>query len=363
LKYGPGYGEHKFDMIPIGAVEGPYHVSVCESPGAWDAFTGVRSEHIYYRWEWQRVVSSTFGHAHHYLQAVNSDNNVVGVLPLFELKSALFGHYALSLPFVNYGGIIADDDSARDSLLSHCEKLGARKNLSHILLRESKESRTPWHCEQHKITMLMDLPENPELLWKDLGSKRRAQIKRPGKEGAYAKIGRLELLNDFYRVFTRNMRDLGTPVYGISWFRNILEAFPVETHLVIVYLNDLPVAAAFLIRHGSQMEIPWASSLREANRFGVNMLLYWEVLKFSIEQGAQRFDFGRSSKDANTYRFKKQWGSEPHQLFWYNWTPAGKEVPKLNPQNSKYAKVIEVWKKLPLPVANILGPIIVKYLP
>jgi serine/alanine adding enzyme len=350
-------------MIREGNEKDPIRVSVCQSPEAWEAFTKNRSEHIYYRWEWQRVVSSTFGHAHHYLQAVNSENELVGVLPLFELKSVLFGHYALSLPFVNYGGILADDDFARDALLTHCEKLGATKNLSHILLRESKESSTSWHCEQHKITMLMDLPDNPEILWRELGSKRRAQIKRPGKEGAYAKIGHVELLNDFYRVFTRNMRDLGTPVYGKSWFRNILEAFPVETHLVIVYLNDSPVAAAFLIRHGGQMEIPWASSLREANRFGVNMLLYWDVLKYSIEQGAERFDFGRSSKDASTYRFKKQWGSEPQQLFWYNWTPVGKDIPKLDPQNSKYARAIELWKKLPLPLANILGPSIVKYLP
>tara|TARA_R110001592_G_scaffold126336_1_gene337499 strand:+ start:137255 stop:138307 length:1053 start_codon:yes stop_codon:yes gene_type:complete len=350
-------------MIQNDEVKTPYQVSVCDSPEAWDAFTRVRSEHLYYRWEWQRVVSSSFGHAHHYLQALNSDNELVGALPLFELKSRLFGHYALSLPFVNYGGILADDDSARDALLGYCEQLGNSKSLSHILLRESAEASTPWDCDQHKITMLMDLPDDPELLWKELGSKRRAQIKRPGKEGAVAKVGQVELLDDFYRVFAHNMRDLGTPVYGKSWFRNILQAFPAETHLVIVYLNEKPVAAAFLIRHGSQMEIPWASSLREANRFGVNMLLYWEVLKFSIEQGAKRFDFGRSSKDASTYRFKKQWGSEPHQLYWYNWAPAGKEAPKLDPQNSKYARAIEMWKKLPIPVANLLGPRIVKYLP
>ena len=130
-------------MIPNSNVRDPYQVSVCESPEAWDAFTRVRSEHMYYRWEWQRVVSSTFGHAHHYLQAVNSEKELVGVLPLFELKSRLFGHYALSLPFVNYGGSLADDDSARDALLRHCEKLGGSKGLSHILLRESKGPAQP----------------------------------------------------------------------------------------------------------------------------------------------------------------------------------------------------------------------------
>ena len=95
----------------------------------------------------------------------------------------------------------------------------------------------------------------------------------------------------------------------------------------------------------------------------VRAWLYWEVLKYSIEQGCTTFDFGRSSKDSNTYRFKKQWGAEAQQLHWYNWVPSGQSTPKLDPSNSKYTRAIEMWRKLPLPVANLLGPHIVRSLP
>ena len=111
------------------------------------------------------------------------------------------------------------------------------------------------------------------------------------------------------------------------------------------------------------MEIPWASSLREFNRFSVNMLLYWESLSYSIEQGCQFFDFGRSNKDAPTYRFKKQWGAEEKQLHWYQWTPEGEEAVRLDPQNSKFSLATKAWQKLPVPIANLIGPGIVKNIP
>ena len=111
------------------------------------------------------------------------------------------------------------------------------------------------------------------------------------------------------------------------------------------------------------MEIPWASSLREFNRFSVNMLLYWESLSYSIEQGCQFFDFGRSNKDAPTYRFKKQWGAEEKQLHWYQWTPEGEEAVRLDPQNSKLSLATKAWQKLPVPIANLIGPGIVKNIP
>ncbi|MCB1858622.1 MAG: FemAB family PEP-CTERM system-associated protein [Gammaproteobacteria bacterium] len=330
---------------------------------AWDCFARKHSELVYFQWRWREVVEAAFGHRPHYLQAKNTNGDIVAILPLFELKSVLFGHFYLSLPFVNYGGILASDKRAVEAIVGYCETMGTSSGISHLLLREDKELSCEWQCEQHKVTMLLDLPDQVDTLWSQIGSKRRAQIKRPAKEGAICRFGHIELLSDFYYVFARNMRDLGTPVYGRGWFAEILKRLDRESQLALVYLNGQPVAAGFLIRHGRRMEIPWASSLREANPFGVNMLLYWEILKWSIEQGCEVFDFGRSSKDANTYRFKKQWGSQPHQLYWYNWLPAGNALPQLDPGSSKFALAIAAWQRLPVPVANLLGPGIVKYLP
>ena len=339
-------------------------VVACHDPTVWDAFVGAHSPHLYFRWKWRELTEDVFGHEHCYLTAVDAGGQIRGALPLVRLESRLFGRFALSLPFVSYGGILADSLEARAALRSACEHFLHEAKLSHVLLREPCESLMPsWTCEQHKVVMRLDLPAEADELWSAIGSKRRAQVKRPGKEGAFVKTGHVDLLDDFYRVFARNMRDLGTPVQSKLFFRRILEAFPEDTHVVVTYLQDAPVAAAFLIRHGEEMEIPWASSLREANRFGVNMLLYWEVLKFSIVRGANRFDFGRSSKDSNTLRFKRQWGAVPEQLYWYTHTPGGEAAPSLSPENSKFAAAIAVWQRLPVPLANLLGPRVVKFLP
>jgi FemAB-related protein (PEP-CTERM system-associated) len=175
--------------------------------------------------------------------------------------------------------------------------------------------------------------------------------------------GHLELLPDFYRVFARNMRDLGTPVYASGFFRAILAGLGDAAELVVVYVGAEPAAAGFLVHHRDRTEIPWASSLREWNRIGVNMQLYWSVLKSAIGRGSRQFDFGRSTVDAGTYRFKAQWGAKPRPLYWHYWLQDGRPLPGLNPANPKYALAIRAWQRLPLWLANVVGPPIVRRLP
>jgi hypothetical protein len=123
------------------------------------------------------------------------------------------------------------------------------------------------------------------------------------------------------------------------------------------------VAAAFLIGYGGRLEIPWASTIRDVNHLSINMLLYWEVLKYAIQHQYRIFDFGRSSRDSGTYFFKRQWGAHPQPLYWHYWLRGDRKLPALNPQNPKYALAINIWKHLPLFIANRLGPSVVKYLP
>ena len=339
-------------------------VILCDDGGRWDEFVSSRSPHLYFRWRWREATRAMFGHDAPYLAAVDEQDRFTGVLPLVRLESRLFGRFAVSLPLVSYGGLLADSRAARYGLVAACEDYVRDARLAHVLLRNATDvSPASWALQGNKVIMRLQLPAQADELWRAIGSKRRAQIKRPKKEGAHVRIGHSELLEDFYRVFARNMRDLGTPVQSRRFFRAILEAFPDETHLVVTYLGDRPAAAAFLVRHGSEMEIPWASSLREFNRFGVNMLLYWEVLAFSIGQGATSFDFGRSSRDSNTQRFKAQWGATPSPTHWCSWTPDGAEAPSLSPENSSFSLAIAAWQRLPVPVANLIGPRVVRYLP
>ena len=160
------------------------------------------------------------------------------------------------------------------------------------------------------------------------------------------------------------MRDLGTPVYAKGFFEHMLNSDVTESWIVCVYINGKPAAASFLLSHFQQtMEIPWASAVRDFNRISINMLLYWESLSFAIEKGFSTFDFGRSTIDSGPFRFKKQWGAEPKNLYWHYWLASGEGLPAINPDNPKYRLAIQCWQKLPVAVANVLGPPIVRHLP
>lgn len=183
------------------------------------------------------------------------------------------------------------------------------------------------------------------------------------KEGVEIVEGGIELLDEFYYVLIRNWRDLGTPLYSKRFFASILRAFPDTAYLLVVRLGSQAVASGFFLGFRDRLEIPWAASIRDYNRIAVNMALYWEGLKRAIEKGYCYFDFGRSSVDSGTYRFKRQWGAEPRQLYWNYWLRDGYEIPRITPDNPKYKMAIKAWQTLPVSVANIIGPMISKYLP
>jgi FemAB-related protein (PEP-CTERM system-associated) len=176
-------------------------------------------------------------------------------------------------------------------------------------------------------------------------------------------IGGKEYLDDFYKVYMRNMRDLGSPAHSKLLVKNILDSFPENSWIIVLRLNNKPVSAGLLLGHGNTMEIPLASTICEVNPLSMNMLLYWEALKLAIRNGYRAFDFGRSSKDAGTYRFKQQWGAQPKQLYWHYWLPENVELPRLNPDNPKYALAISIWKRIPIFITKWLGPLIVRNLP
>ncbi|MGH8309814.1 MAG: FemAB family XrtA/PEP-CTERM system-associated protein, partial [Steroidobacteraceae bacterium] len=315
------------------------------------------------RYAWRRVVRSVFGHETFYLAARGSEGDVVGVLPLVRLRSLLFGDFLVSLPYFNYGGVLAQSAGVRARLLGAANDLARRLRVSHLELRHRCSGPESWPVRTDKVAMLLRLPETPEQLWRGLTSKLRAQIKRPLREGATCVFGRAELLDEFYGVFAENMRDLGTPVYAKRLFQTMLATFPESTAIAVVRLKGRPVAAAFTLRHRDTMEVPWASSLRRANGLGVNVHLYWNLLERAVAEGLTVFDFGRSTRDSGAFRFKRQWGAEPEQLYWHYWLRDGTTVPGLSPANPKYRAAIAAWRRLPLPVANWLGPRIVKNLP
>lgn len=330
----------------------------------WDAFaTSHERGTLYHRSDWRHLIHGLFGHETHYICAKRSPEEVVGILPLVRLQSRFFGDYLVSMPYFNYGGALAINPHIENALMKNACALAGDLGSQHIEFRDIVRRSGHWPVRTDKVIMELALPDSVEELWSRLGSKVRAQIKRPTKEGMKSGQGGKELLSDFYQVFSRNMRDLGTPVYAQDFFSAILDTFSENTTILVVRHQGQPVAAGFLLGFKDRLEIPWASSLRGYNPLGVNMLLYWEALKFAIDNDYRLFDFGRSSIDSGTYRFKKQWGAQPNQLYWYYWLKPGQQVPHLTPKNPKYRLAIAVWQRLPLFVTNWIGPNVVKYLP
>ena len=317
----------------------------------------------YHTLPWRGVISTVFGHRTYYLMAKDEGGTIQGVLPLVLTKSPMFGCFLTSMAFFNYGGVLAYRADVCLTLLAAAGEIAKDVGAVHIELRQTEPIETDWPVRSRKVSMRLALPSDYEALLKAFPSKLRSQIRRAQKEGMDVRIGGEELLEDYYQVFARCMRDLGTPVYEKMFFQSIVEAFPKEARLCVVSLKGRPLASGFLYGFRSTLEIPWAASDKRFSRLAPNMLLYSAVLEFACREGFKEFDFGRSSVDSGTYRFKQQWGAHPRQLYWYYWLAAGQSLPELNPDNPKFKAAISIWQHLPLPVANLIGPHIVKYLP
>lgn len=340
-------------------------ISVSTNPvQGWDDYViSHPSSKIYHLREWSDLIKDSFGHETAFV-SLGQNGTIEGVLPLTTFSSKLWGRFAVSLPFVNYGGPLINEDFSMNKLFQYLEKFRSENQFDFIELRleQSVVGDTP--CKQHKVKFVLELPPNPEDLWTSFKAKLRSQIRRPIKEDMYAKKGGADLLEEFYRIFTINMRDLGTPPLPKGFFNDILTRFPENAFIVIVSSKDgQSVAAAFLLKYKDTFEIPWASTIRKYNRFSPNMLLYWESIQLAIEQNCRFFDFGRCSPDSGTYRFKKQWGAEEKQLYWYYILPENAKLPEINPENPKLKMFIRIWQKTPLFLTTFLGPKIIKNIP
>ena len=329
---------------------------------AWDDYVDAHpSASIYHRFVWRSIIDEVFQRQTYFFLATSGEQ-IVGVLPLVRLKSLVFGDFLVSMPYVNYGGILADDENTVESLLEACCSLAECLEVDHVELRHTSET-CKLEVRNDKISMRLDLPDSAETLWKAIGSKLRSQVKRPLREGASAVNGGEELLDEFYSVFSAKYRDLGVPVYPKRWFSTLLRELADAARVFVVRIDSRPVAASVVIRYRDVLEVPWASSLRAADRFSVNMQLYWNMFAYAIESGCNEFDFGRSTEGSGTHRFKKQWGASPRQLYWHYWLKHGGELPRLNLDNSKYRLAAGIWRRMPLWLTNQVGPRVVRNLP
>ena len=249
-------------------------------------------------------------------------------------------------------------------LISDAKNFAMNLGCSRVDLRDSVLRTGSWPISLDKVTFELPLPETNGQLLKQLGAKVRSQIRRADRESISVRIGGIELVPDFYRVFSENMRDLGTPVYPRGFFESIMKFLADRTKVVVVDWDGRPAGAALLIKTRDRVEVPWASSIGASRPVSLNMRLYADLFRVAIDWGAHVFDFGRCSVDSGTYRFKKQWGAVPRQLYWYHWHRGEPpESVKMGDRRGGLELASSLWKKLPLPIANFVGPIISPGLP
>jgi FemAB-related protein (PEP-CTERM system-associated) len=339
-------------------------VVIVETGAEWDSF--VRASEgatAYHSFGWRAVFARSFGHTSYYLAAIDDDGKWLGILPLVHMHSRIFGNFIVSLPFVNYGGLLCNNEGAAALLLHEADKIRRSCGATHVELRHVARRPENLPVKRHKVTMVLELGSSAEDQWKAFDSKLRNQIRKAQKSGLQCTHGNVHLLDGFYEVFARNMRDLGTPVYSKTFFRSVLETFPDTTAVVAVWLEGKIIAAGIASWFKERLEVPWASSIKDYKTLCPNHMLYWEAIRFSIEHGFREFDFGRSTPNEGTYNFKKQWGALPIQLNWQYLMDEHGKLPELNPSNPKYRAAIGIWQRLPVSVTKFLGPLIVRNIP
>lgn len=330
-----------------------------EGAARWDQYIlGHPEATSYHLHGWQAPLAKSLLHTPHYLEAWRH-NTLVGVLPLIHLRRPLMGDLLVSLPFVNYGGLLADDEAAsralRDAALTRAKRLGVRE-LELRQLAPAPALDLPFRSS--RVSLMLELPATPELLFKAIGQKLRNQVRKGEKSGLIHSMHGLDGLDAFYEVFLQNMHDLGSPVWPRFFFRRMFEPFEERIRLHVAWHEGKAVAAGFTFRFKQTVEIPWASALRDANTLCANVFLYHAMLKNAVEDGFKVFDFGRSAPDSGTYRFKKQWGAREVPLHWHYWPEQPSSVAKasMGGLETHREKLEHYWQQLPVWSTRLLGP-------
>lgn len=306
---------------------------------------------------WRRVIARSYGHRSHYLY-VQENGAVKGILPLIWMGNYFFRRSLVSMPFLDDGGICADNDQIGSGLFQEALRLYGGEKADFLDLRHRYANNLDSPPGGEKVMMILDLLDDPDEMWKRFDAKLRNQVRKASKSGLTAGWSSKEGLSDFYKIFAANMRDLGSPVHSHDFFGAILDEFSDSAKIMLVRKDGLVIGAAVCLFFKGSMIVPWASSLREYFSLCPNNLLYWEMVRWGCENGYRRFDFGRSSPDSGTYRFKKQWGAQEEPLHWQCVSRKIGRVAMPHADDARYRLIVRLWSHLPLSITKFVGPLL-----
>jgi FemAB-related protein (PEP-CTERM system-associated) len=329
----------------------------------WDQFVAASAEATFFhRAGWRDVVGRGFGQRTHFLVA-RASGSIVGILPLAEIRSRLFGHRLVSTPGCVYGGAAAATTSARTELLKTAHQLARELAVDALELRGMEADGDlaffggpDWRTSDLYVTFRKPLHQDSAANLKAIPRKQRAMV-RKGIEIGLRSEQTMDVRR-FYRIYSESVRNLGTPVFPFKYFRAITDAFAEHMEISFVVHQGRDVAAVMTFYHKGEVLPYYGGSLPVARTLKANDFMYWDLMRRSSDRGCELFDFGRSKVATGAYSFKKNWGFEPSPLHYRYCLINGDQAPDINPANPKYRLYIEAWKRLPLSIANFLGPML-----
>jgi len=312
-------------------------------------------------------VINTFRHQACHLCAREEDR-LVGILPLFRIKSRFWGHSLVSLPFAVYGGVCADNEQIEQALLKAAVKLGQELGADHLELRQLWQIKGELVNKDLYMTFALELAPDPELVWKAMRKRNRNILRKGIKSGlklhrqpSWEGVDSQEL-KTFYKLFARTQTALGTPVLPWRWFLNLLSAFPQQIGLFSTQYQGKIINSLMVFRFKDSLLPYYIGYDPRYLQYAPNNFILWEAIQFGCRQGYQYFDLSRSRRGSGSYEFKRHWGIEPQPLYYQYHLYPGHEMPNLSPSNPKFELAKRVWCHLPLPLAKLISPGLVKYL-
>jgi FemAB-related protein (PEP-CTERM system-associated) len=310
---------------------------------------------------WRNVVERTYHHIPYYLMALQ-DGILCGILPLFLIRSKLFGRFLTTAPYIGDGGLLADDVETAGNLVDAAQKVAAREMAKYVEIRGRQRVNHGLQPKEKYCIYCLSLDADPGVVWDRLEKRARTAVRKATKCGLAVEWGS-HLLSDFVDVESRLMRDLGTPCHREQFYRNILEEFAGRAEICMVRYRERFIGGGLIVAFKKTIAWQAGGCLRAYRDMAGMNLLTWEIIRHGCQEGAAFLDFGRSQWDSGTALFKRQWGARPLPLFYEYHLARGKRMADMDPNNPKFRLPIEIWKRLPMFVARTLGPMIIKDIP
>lgn len=329
------------------------------SASAWDAFVQTMPlGTFFHRAGWARVIESAFRHRPYFIFA-ERDGAITGVLPLVEVKTVLFGHSLVSSPFCVYGGPLAADADSASALITHAMALQDRIGARSLEFRYRDPVESDWiEAPDLYVTFRKVIDADAEVNMKAIPRKQRAMVRKAIQNGLTSVVDRDS--RRMHGIYAESVRNLGTPVFSRRYFSILLDAFGKDADIVTVLDGDAPIASVLNFYFREEVLPYYGGGTLAARQRAGNDFMYWEVMRRASVRGKRLFDFGRSKVGTGAFSFKHNWGFEPAKLNYRFRLAPGQSIPELNPMNPKYRLFIAAWKRLPLPIANLLGPSVVR---